>query len=108
MHLATKRNPHFHVLIRDPNGDLEKQRSFDEALTRSLPKIKSWSLAESKESGNELIGDNSYNLQDYCNDGSNRLEYYMTKEMKRAGVSVIDKLKYVSPLNADGAILYDN
>lgn len=104
LHNATKHNPHFHVLIRDPNGDLENNRTFDEAVKRSLPKIKSWDLKESKYKGRQLIGSDSYNIQEYYNNGDNQLEYYMTKEMQWAGCSIKDKLNNVSPLNADGAL----
>ena len=104
LELSDSYNPHFHLIIRDPHGDLENRYSLKEALRWVIPKIKTRRLIGSNSNTKQLIGSNSYHLQEYyCDsDGDHYiLEEYLTKELMQYGTR--EKLDNFSTLNIDGA-----
>lgn len=99
---AHRHNPHFHIIIRDPNGDLELKYSLREAISIYLPKTKCNPYA----SNGPLVGSKSWDLQECYNHESidNRLEEYLAKDVDIRGYWNNNKpLDNIAILSVDGA-----
>lgn len=98
---------HFHCLIQDPHGDLESKNDLQSALDKVVPKItygrKSYDVSTKKWKGRRLIVEKDGPLlQSYYNDGSSRLEEYVTKQFDDWRFSVDECLGCVGLLGRDG------
>lgn len=89
------RTLHFHILVRDPDGDLNGRRPFREAVEAVIPKIRYDTRLKDPRTGGRfrgyLIGGQGWLLQDYRNDGTSRLEQYLTKNFDDWSVSLEDR-----------------
>ena len=75
-----KSNPHFHIIIRDPRGDLESRCRLEDVLIQAIPKIGERFRVDPDDIIPPLISPNCWKLQKYWNDGEGSLEHYLSKE----------------------------
>ncbi|MBR9867552.1 MAG: hypothetical protein GYB20_05725 [Oceanospirillales bacterium] len=97
-----KDNPHFHMIIQDPRGDLENRYSFDEVLRSVIPKLKPKHATHSNLDNRRLISNDSWCLQEYYNNGNYDLEKYLSKEFNRNEGAAKAHLDNFSTINVDG------
>ena len=97
-------NPHVHIIIRGPLGDLEHEYPLELSIKIKLPKVKCLTPVTplSRSTTTEsFIGRESWHLQDYYRES---LEEYLSKSFNTEGYWHNDPLDNVSTLTSDGVL----
>jgi hypothetical protein len=106
MENAEMHNPHFHIIIRNPNGDLEQKYTVEEAVKMVLPKLVCWQESNKGKLDDKrkpFVDANSWKLQTYSNtSGESYLEAYLAKSMGDSGYWHNHPLDNIGVLTIDG------
>jgi len=100
---AENHNPHIHMIIRDPFGDLEQRYTLEESLNFVIPKLKCRAPSSCGRSSStaSFIGHESWCLQKYYPD---RLETYLSKMFEANGYWHNSPLDNIAMLGPDGLL----